>query len=127
MRTIDRTFGWLLVIASLMHSAGSYMVYQHKPELLLWSEAAGLAGLLLAGLNLLRAGRPLDRALGWVSFAGCLGWLAVAFGFGVVVGNLLDPRLLVHVIVTLVLAFMSLRTAMRKAADEKMAGAAIDR
>ena len=115
MKTTDRIFGWLLVIASLMHCAGSYVVYRHKPELLLWALGTGLAGLLLAGLNLLRTGRPQDRALGWVCFAGCLGWLSVAAGFGAVVGNDLDARLVIHALITLVLTGMSLRTAVGSA------------
>jgi hypothetical protein len=41
-----------------------------------------LAGLLLASLNLLRVGLSDDRALAWVSFAGCLRWIAVALGSG---------------------------------------------
>lgn len=123
MKTTDRMFGWLLVIASLLHSGGSYLVYRHKPELLLWALGTGLAGLLLAGLNLLRANRPQDRTLAWVCFAGCLGWLGVAAGFGAVVGNYLDARLVIHAFITLVLTALSLRTAMGKA-DETAHGAA---
>ena len=58
MKTADYVFGWLLVVASLMHGVGSVLAYRNKPELLLWAEAATLAGLLLAAINLLRAGRP---------------------------------------------------------------------
>lgn len=61
MKTADYAFGWLLVVASLMHGAGSVLAYRHKPELLLWAEAATLAGLLLAAINLSsrwQAGRP---------------------------------------------------------------------
>lgn len=124
MKTLDRIFGLLLVVASLMHSLGSYLVYRHKPELMLWALGTGLAGLLLAGMNLLRAGRPQDRALGWMCFAGGLGWLGVAVGFGAVVGNYLDPRLVIHAAITLVLTGMSLRTAMGNA-DEAARGRAV--
>jgi hypothetical protein len=84
------------------------------PTLLVWSLSGTLAGLLLASLNLLRTGRPGDRALAWVSFAGCLGWIAVALGFGVASGNVLDVRALTHAINAAVLAALSLRSALRR-------------
>jgi membrane protein DedA with SNARE-associated domain len=45
-----------------------------------------------------------------MSFAGCLGWIVVALAFGKVIGNVFDFRVLTHVIITMVLAAMSLRT-----------------
>lgn len=110
MKTADYAFGWLLVVASLMHGAGSVLAYRHKPELLLWAEAATLAGLLLAAINLLRAGRPGDRVLAWVSCAGCVGWILVAVSFGRLAGSLFDPRALSHEAITLVLLVFSFRT-----------------
>ena len=110
MKIVDLIFGWLLVVGSLLHAAGSFAAYKNMPELLLWSLSGTLAGLLLASLNLLRAGRPGDSALAWVSFAGCLGWIVVALSFGKVSGNVLDIRALTHAINAAVLAAMSLRT-----------------
>lgn len=114
-KRVDRLFGCLLLIASVLHCAGSFIGYKSKPELLLWSEGTGLAGLLLAGLNILRVERPFDRPLGWVSFAGCLGWLTVVVAFGKLIGNIFDFRSLTQGIITLVLTGMSLRTALGKA------------
>lgn len=110
MKTVDYVFGWLLVVASLMHGAGSVVAYRHKPELLLWAEAATLAGLLLAAINLLRAGRHGDRVLAWVSCAGCVGWIVVAFGFGRLVGTFFDPRAVSHEAIALVLLVFSFRS-----------------
>jgi presenilin-like A22 family membrane protease len=112
MRTVDLTFGWLLVVGSLLHGVGSVVGYRDMPVTLVWSLSGTLAGLLLASLNLLRARRPGDRGLAWVSFGGCLGWIAVALGFGAVSGNLFDVRALIHAVNAVVLASMSLRTAM---------------
>lgn len=112
MKILDVTFAWLLVVGSLLHAAGSFVAYKNMPALLLWSLSGTLAGLLLASLNLLRAGRPGDPTLAWVSFAGCLGWISVALGFGKVSGNLFDVRALMHAINAAVLAAMSLRTAL---------------
>ena len=74
-----------------------------------------MAELLLAGLNLLRVGRPGDHALAWVSFAGCIGQLIAVIAFGKLIGNYLDFRFVIQGIVTLALAGFSLRTALGKA------------
>jgi uncharacterized membrane protein YjjB (DUF3815 family) len=92
--------------------------YSNSPVTLVWALSGTLAGLLAAGLNLLRVGRPHDRALAWMSFAGCLGWLTVDLAFGKAFGNVFDPRVLTRAINTVVLAAMSLRTVAQ--ADESV-------
>jgi hypothetical protein len=117
MKTVDRVFGWLLVVSSLLHGIGSVVALLHvNPDMLVWAESGTLAGLLVAGLNLLRVNRPLDRGLAWVSAGGCVGHLMVAVAFGVRIGNVFDPRPLTHSVVALVLLGFSLRTALGKAA-----------
>jgi hypothetical protein len=112
MKIVDRVFGWLMALGSLGHSMGSLHAYGSRPELLLWAESATLAGLLVAALNLLRVGRPKDRTLAWISFAASLAWFALAFAFGKVVGNLLDIHAVIFIVITAVLAALSLRTAL---------------
>ena len=111
MNAADRTFGWLLVIASLLHIIGAVGQYSGRPVLLVWALSATLAGLLLAALNLLRVGRPGDRVLAWISFCGCLGWLALVIAFGVVLARGLDFPVLVIAAITAVLAIFSFRSA----------------
>lgn len=111
MNPIDRTFGWLLVISSVLHAFGSCSAYKGRHEILLWALSATLAGLLLAALNLLRIGRPGDRALAWISFFGCVGWLAIVLAFGAVIGHMLDLRVIALTVITVVLAIFSLRSA----------------
>lgn len=113
MTTVDRVFGWLLVLGGVLHAYGSWKGYRTTPELLLWAWSGSLAALLLAALNLLRVGRPGDRALAWVCLAGCLAWIAVAMGFGAVIGNPLDPRAVIHAVNAGVLAAMSVRSLMK--------------
>jgi hypothetical protein len=115
LKIADRICGWILLLGALGHSMGSLQVYGHSPELLLWAECATLMLLLLGALNLLRVGRPGDRALAWVSFGGCIGWLIAVMAFGKLIGNYLDFRFLIQGIVTLALAGFSLRTALGKA------------
>ncbi|HKS80597.1 MAG TPA: hypothetical protein VJR23_03760 [Candidatus Acidoferrales bacterium] len=115
MKLLDRLFGWLLLIGTALHCIGAYYDYRGTRELLLWAEASNLAGLLLAGMNILRVGRPLDRQLGWLSFAGCVGWLAISLALAHQLGDFLYPRTLIHGSIALVLAIFSLRTALGKA------------
>jgi hypothetical protein len=110
---LDRTFGWLLVVGALLHAGGSWHAFHDDPPRLLWALSGSLAALLVAALNLLRVGRPTDRPLAWVSLAASLAWVAVAVGFGAVIGRLGDPRAMIHAVNAAVLAALSLRTLMR--------------
>lgn len=114
MKTLDRVFGWLLVISGGLHAFGSWAKYQTVPETALWAFSGTLAAWLVAALNLLRVGRPDDRPLAAVSLVASIAWLVIAIGFGVVIGNVFDPRGMIHAVIALVLAAMSLRTLMRR-------------
>jgi hypothetical protein len=113
VRTIDRAFGWLLVLGGLLHAVGSVKGLANRPDVLVWALSGSLAALLLAAINLMRVNRPDDRPLAWVSTAGSIAWGCVAVGFGVSIGNLLDPRAFVHAANAAALAGFSVRTALR--------------
>jgi hypothetical protein len=113
MRAIDRAFAVLLFVGAILHAYGSFSGYSIGSETLVWSLSGSLAAILLAVLNFLRAGRAEDRALAWITFAGSVGWVAVALGFGAAIGNVLDPRVLWHAISAGVLAAFSLTTAVK--------------
>jgi hypothetical protein len=112
VKIVDRSLGGLLLVGSLLHGYGSFLGYAWLTPILVWSLSGSLAGLLLSAINLMRVDRPADRTLAWVSFAGCLAWAATAVGFGVSIGNALDPRPVTHAVVSLGLAGLSLRTAL---------------
>jgi hypothetical protein len=116
-KIVDRLLGWLLVIGALLHGFGSLQAYAALTSIQVWALSGSLAALLLAAINLMRIGRPQDRTLALVSLAGCVGWFAVAVGFGASIGNVLDPRALYHEAVALGLAAMSLRTIVRQAGE----------
>jgi len=113
MKTIDRVFGWILVLGAFLHAIGSVVALRHDPGVLVWALSGSLAALLVAALNLMRVNRPGDRTLAWVSAAGSLAWTLVAVGFGASIGHVLDPRALYHAIAGIVLAAFSVRTAVR--------------
>ena len=112
---LDRLFGALLLLGSLLHSYGSISSYRFGSQELVWALSGSLAGGLISVLNLIRSGRPEDLTLAWIAFAGSLSWVAVAVSFGLSVGNLFDPRVLWHAISALALAGFSLRTVIGRA------------
>lgn len=114
MKTIDRVFGWLLVLGAILHSVGSFVALRSNPGVLVWALSGSLAALLVAALNLMRVNRPGDRTLAWVSAAGSIAWTLVAIGFGASIGNVLDPRAMYHAVAGAVLAVFSVRTAISR-------------
>ena len=114
LKTVDRAFAVLLILAAAGHSVGSFQAY-HSTELV-WALSASLYALLLAVLNLLRVNRPDDRSLACVAFAGSAVWVVVALSFGLSIGNPFDPRALTHATIALVLAVFSLRMAIGRPA-----------
>lgn len=110
MKSLDRLFGWLLVVNGLVHAFGAWNANHGKPDVLLWALTASLAAFLIAATNLLRAERPHDRPLAWLSLAGALAWLTVALSVGKLVGNFLDVRVVANALNALVLVAMSIRS-----------------
>ena len=113
MKIIDRVFAWILILAGLLHGIGSIHMYRNEPMTMLWSLCATLLTLLLAAINLLRVERPGDRPLAWIGFAGSLSWAVAAVAAGVLIGNVFDPRPMMHWVTALVLAGFSLRAALK--------------
>jgi len=109
-RIIDRIFGALLLIGAGLHALGALRTYTIGSEALVWSLSGTLAAGLVGVLNLVRAGRPDDHTLAWITLVGSLAWAGVAIAFGAAIGNVFDPRVLWHAITALVLAGFSLRT-----------------
>jgi hypothetical protein len=112
MRIVDRIFGWLMVVAALLHCIGTLTAHLSE-DMTLWSLGAGLGELLLASINLMRVGSAGGSHTAWVSFAGCLGWLVVIAGFAHLIHSFVDLRVAIQGVVTLMLAVMSARSTLR--------------
>ena len=112
LKKIDKSLSGLLLLGSVGHTFGVMQFYAGQPMILFWSLAAGALTFLLAALNFLRAGRPGDRALAWVTLAGTLCQLVIALRFGVLIGDLLDPRVIFFSVVCLGLGAFGMRTGL---------------
>jgi hypothetical protein len=111
---LDRTLAVMLLLGAAGHTAGACRAYADQPMMLLWALCATLAVVLIAALNLLRAARPGDRLLAWVAAAGTASWLPVTLAFGTLIGNVLDPRVIVFEALSLALTGLSVRDALRR-------------
>ena len=108
MKILDRILSCLLILGGIGHTLGSLLGYKNDQMTLLWSF------FLFAALSLIRAGRPHDTALAWVCLVAGLCWIAASLRFGVLIGNLLDFRPLIFVVLSLGLCAFCVRTLIGK-------------
>jgi hypothetical protein len=109
---LDKALAALLVLGALGHTLGSLQFYKGQPHALFWALCTSVLIVVVAAMNWLRADRPLDAGLAWVTAAATLAYAVISFGFGFLIGNPMDWRALSFGAVSLVLCFLSLRTAL---------------
>ncbi len=106
---VDRICSTVLLLGTIGHSVGSFAAYSANRETLLWA----LCGSALCGIvgltNLLRGFRDGDKGLAGIALAGTVAWLAGSFGFGLVIGNLADPRVIGFTIACVGLIYFNLK------------------
>ena len=114
MKILDRILSCLLILGGIGHTLGSLRGYTNDQTTLLWPLCASLFVFLFAALSLIRSGRPHDSALAWVCLVAGLCWIAVSLRFGVLIGNLLDFRPLIFIVLSLGLCAFCVRTLIAK-------------
>jgi hypothetical protein len=114
LKILDRILSCLLILGGIGHTLGSLLGYKNDQMTLLWSLCASLFVFLFAALSLIRAGRPHDSALAWVCLVAGLCWIAVSLRFGALIGNLLDFRPLIFIVLSLGLCAFCVRTLIAK-------------
>ena len=118
MRTLDRAAGVLLLLGAAGHTLGTVLTLPPSHDAFIWSLGSSLAAVLVGTLNLVRAGRPADRTLAWICLGGSLAWAGVVVGFGLIIGQLIDPRVDMHLVASLALAGFSVRTLLGRASQD---------
>ena len=113
LKMIDRVFGYLLILGACGHTLGTLLWTQPMSGIFIWSLGSSLAATLLGVLNIVRAGRPDDKTLAAITTVGTACWGLLALGFGVSIGNVLDPRPLGHVLISTVLTIFAVVTFWR--------------
>lgn len=112
-KVIDRALAVLLILGAGGHTAGSFNAYGNQPMVLLWALSASILVILLGALNLLRGGRPGDRALAWICAAGLVAWMGCCVAFAAIAGTWLEPHAAIFLLLSAGLLAFSLRTALR--------------
>jgi hypothetical protein len=114
VRWIDRGLSLLLILGGAAHTFGVLNFYK-DPHTLFWSLTASALIGLLAAVNLLRTWRHGDRALALIAALGSAAYLVITFGFGRLIGNMTDFRVILFGVISLGLLGFSLRDAMGSA------------
>ena len=121
LKVVDRIFGCLLALAACGHTVGTILWTQPMSGIFIWSLGSSLAAGLIATLNIVRAGRPDDKTLAVITLVGTACWALVALGFGMSIHNVLDPRPLGHVVISIILVFFSGITLWRRSTKQPSA------
>ncbi len=112
-KLFDRICIGFLALGTLGHLMGTFKFTEPGTGLFAWSMSGVLAAALLVALNVLRHRREKDKAVASLALAGGIGWIGVVLLFGQSVGNLADPRVLMHGLTALLLCGFSLRAVLR--------------
>jgi hypothetical protein len=110
-KNVDRALACILLLGALGHSFGSFEAYARQPATLLWALCASVLVALLGVLNLLRANRPGDRPLAWITVAGTACWLAASIAFGILIHKPFDLRVVIFSLASVGLIGFGLKTA----------------
>ena len=113
MRIVDRLLSLLLILGGIGHTFGVLDFYRNQPDALFWSLTASVLIFLLGAINLLRTWRPGDRALALITTVASAAYLVITIGFGQLIDNMADPRVLVFGVISLGLVAFGLKGAMR--------------
>lgn len=110
-KIIDRTLAILLCLGAVGHTYGAITAFRDHPATLLWALCASVVIVLVGALNLLRSWRPGDAWLASLAAAGTLCWLIATVAFGIIIGNLTDPRVIIFLVLTVGLLAFSVKDA----------------
>ena len=106
MKLLDRLLTFVLALGALGHTIGTFVLVEIGSPLFVWSLSGALAVWMLVALHALRSRRPEDRAVAGIATLGSVAWAVVALLFGASIGNVADPRALVHAVAALGLAVL---------------------
>jgi len=110
-KLVDRAFIALLAFGVLGHLFGTFTLTDVGSPLFVWSLSGVLAAGMIVALNVLRHIRPGDQVIARIALVGSVCWIGIAILFGTSIGNVLDPRALLHAIAGAGLSYFSFRSS----------------
>lgn len=108
MKGVELVLCVLLALGGLGHLFGTLAGYEPGSEVFVWSLSATCFVFLLVFLHVVRIYRPQDRTVRMAAIVASGAWIGLALAFGAAVGDIADPRALMHVVVTSALLMTSL-------------------
>ncbi len=96
MRKLQWGLIGVLALGGIGHLAGTLMGYPPGTEVFVWSLTAVCYVFVVVFLQALRMTREDDRWIRMGATIATAAWMLLALAFGVAVGNILDPRGLIH-------------------------------
>jgi hypothetical protein len=103
MKKLEFVLCGLLALGGVGHLIGTITGYEPGTEVFVWSLAGSTLTFLIVYLHVLRVRRGDDRPLAIAAAVSTAAWIGLALGFGAAVGDVADPRALMHVVVSLAL------------------------
>lgn len=97
----------LLALAGLGHLVGTFIAYRGGSDVFVWSLSATAFTWTIVFLHALRIQRPTDRPVRVGALICSAVWIVLALMFGLAERNIFDPRVMMHVVVTLLLMVAS--------------------
>jgi hypothetical protein len=107
---IDQAFCALLALAAAGHLLGTFLFSEIGNALFVWSLSGVLAAALVVAFNVLRVMRPHDQPVAWLAASGSACWIGIVLLFGLSISNVLDPRVLFHLVAAVGLLLFGIRT-----------------
>lgn len=109
LKKIEWGFVVLLALAALGHTVGTFTMLEIGSGIFVWSLSGVLACLLVVAFNVLSIQRPGDRPVRMLAGASALGWIVIVVLFGLSIGNVADPRVLMHLVAAAGLLVLAVR------------------
>lgn len=104
MKITERIFIGIMMLAAVGHMIGTFTRTEIGSGLFVWSLSGVLACSLLVALNIIRHARSGDKPIAILSTTGNMLWFVVVILFGMSIGNIYDPRVMIHAIAAIILS-----------------------
>lgn len=114
MKILDRACIVLLTLGTLGHLFGTFSFFEFGSQVFVWSLSGSLAAGLIVVLNILRHLKD-DMAIATTALISGLLWIGIVLLFGQSIGNISDPRVLMHAVSTFGLCWFSFLQMRRQA------------
>jgi len=96
---LGRALAVILMIGGLLHGYGSFASYEAGSTALVWSLGSAAFAVFLGALAFHANRRPAERGFIAILIVGLAAWFVTVLGFGLAIGNVVDPRVLYHLVV----------------------------